>query len=483
MQDKLTPLFHARSVAVIGASNDTGKWGYIVLKHLLNGGFQGQVYPVNPSEAQILGLKVYRDIPSLPEPPDLAVIIVPPTAATGVVRACVEKGIKAGVIITAGFAELGEKGAQMQQEIAETARQGNMVFVGPNCNGIMSPWEKLHIQFPSFHVPPGPVGILSQSGNVMDVLARHVMLQGMGCSLCIASGNEASLNAGDYLEHMGNDPHTQVILCYIEGLRQGRRFFRIAGEVSKRKPVIMVKVGKTQAGARAAASHTAAIAGADDVFNAMCRQSGIIRASSLDEMLNTGLSVLNQPLPRGRRVGIVTAGGGWGVLAADACAGMGFDVVRLPENVLEELDKLLPAWWNRGNPVDLVAGSTPDNIFKAVEHVLGCPEVDAGIMLSIMPALRIKGFSAPEGKEERAKWGDQAINAVVEAMEHFNALARKHDKPLVVAATHIFSDAAEESRINYALGQKGLICHSMPQQAAIALDALARCSEYRRRAG
>jgi acyl-CoA synthetase (NDP forming) len=466
---------------LIGASRDANKWGFVVLKHLLNGGFTGKVYPVNPVEDAILGLKVYRSVADLPETPDLAVIIVPPAAAAGVVRDCVGKGIKAGVIITAGFAELGGQGAQLQREIAEAARGGGMIFVGPNCNGIMSPWEKLYIQFPAFHVPPGPVAVLAQSGNVMDSLARQVMLHGPGCSVCIASGNEASLHSEDYLEFMADDPHTKVILCYIEGFKDGRRFFEVAGQVSRKKPIIMVKVGKTQAGARAAASHTAAIAGADNVFDAMCKQSGVIRARSLDEMLNIGLAFLRQPLPEGRGVGIVTAGGGWGVLAADACAGLGFDVVKLPQETIGELDKLLPSWWNRGNPVDLVAGSTPDNIFKALELVLGCPAVNALVMLSIMPALRIKGFSAPLEPEAREKWGREGVNAVVEAMEHFNQLAVQYRKPVIVATEHIFASAIEETMINHALGQRELACYHMPHQAAEALAALAAYGEFLRR--
>jgi acyl-CoA synthetase (NDP forming) len=315
----------------------------------------------------------------------------------------------------------------------------------------------------------------------MDSLARQVMLRGMGCSICIASGNEASLHIEDYLEYMADDPHTRVIMCYIEGFKDGKRFFKVAGEVSKKKPIVVVKGGKTQAGARAAASHTASIAGADNIFDAICRQAGIIRAGSMDEMLNISLAFLRQPRCNGRGVGIVTAGGGWGVLAADACAALGFDVVKLPGKTIKELDKLLPAWWNRGNPVDLVAGSTPDNIFKALELVLACPSVNAVIMLSILPALRIKGFNAPVGNKARGQWGEEAVNAVVEAMDHFNALAWKYNKPLVVASEHMFASSVEETRITYSIGHKELTCYHMPHQAALVLNALAGYGEYLRR--
>jgi acyl-CoA synthetase (NDP forming) len=481
LTDKFAPLFRSRSVALVGASNDRGKWGFIVLRHLIEGGFKGQIYPINPVEDEILGLKVYRNIAEIPETPDLAVIIVPPPAVLHVVEGCVAKGIKAGVIITAGFAELGEEGALLQAAITEAAARGGMAIVGPNCNGIMSPWNKQYVQFPTFLVPPGNVAIVAQSGNVMDSLARQVMMHGQGCSVCIASGNQAVLRCEDYLEYLGDESHTKVIMCYIEGFKDGRRFLKIASEVSKKKPIIMVKAGKTQAGAKAAASHTAAISGSDNIFNAVCKQAGVIRAGSLDEMLNIGLALLRQPLPKGRGIGIVTAGGGWGVMGADACSERGFNVVALPETTIRELDKLLPAWWNRGNPVDLVAGSTPDNIFKAIEIVMQYPEVDSMLFLSMMPALRIRGFDLPTDESERAKYGDVLERAVVGAMDELNKLADKYNKPLVVATEHIWATNIEEARIPYMLGQQNAVCYHMPHEAADVLRALVGYSEYLKR--
>jgi acyl-CoA synthetase (NDP forming) len=476
--DKFAPLFHARSIALVGASNDSGKWGFIVLRHLVEGDFKGQVYPVNPSENEILGLKVYQSVAEVPGSPDLAVIIVPPRAVLPVIKECVAKGIKAGVIITAGFAELGNEGARMQREIADAATRGGMAFVGPNCNGIMSPWNKQYVQFPSFLAPAGGVAIVAQSGNVMDSLARQVMLHGQGCSFCVASGNEAVLRCEDYLEYLGEEPHTRVIMCYIEGFKDGRRFLEVASKVSKNKPIVMVKVGRTQAGARAAASHTASIAGSDAIFEAVCKQAGIIRARSLDELINISLALLRQPLPKGRGLGIVTAGGGWGVLGADACAELGFNVVKLPEATIKELDKLLPAWWNRGNPVDLVAGSTPDNIFKAIELVMQCDTVQSMMFLSMMPALRVRGFDLPTEEAERAKYGDVLEKAIVQAMDELNSLADKYNKPLVVATEHIWATNIEEARIPSLLGQHNAICYHMPHEAAHVLKALADYGEY-----
>jgi acetyltransferase len=467
-------LFNARSVAFVGASSDPRKWGFLTLKHMIDGGFQGAIYPVNPREPEILGLKGTRNIADLPETPDLAVIVVPAPAVPGVIKECLSKGIKTAIIITAGFAELGGEGARLQNEIVETARSGEMVFVGPNCNGVMSPWNKQYVQFPSFFVPPGPVAVIAQSGNVLDSLALQTQMHGFGCSACIASGNEAILHCEDYLTYLADDPQTKVILSYMEGFKDGERFFKVAREVSKKKPVVMLKAGKTRAGATAAASHTAAIAGADAVFDAVCKQTGVIRARSLDEMMDIGLAFLRQPIPKGRGLGIVTAGGGWGVLAADACAELGFDLVTLPDETIRELDKILPAWWNRGNPVDLVAGAAIDNIYKAVELLMRCPSVDALMFLSIMPALRVGSFNAPREERAREKWGEELITSVARAMEEFNALADKYHKPIVIASEHMWATYKERAAITFRLGRHNAVCYHMPDRAARVLDALVR---------
>jgi acyl-CoA synthetase (NDP forming) len=471
-------LFNARSIALLGASKDPRKWGFAMLNNLINGGFKGRIYPVNPKEDEILGFKVYKSIADIPEIPDLAVIVVPPTNVLQVVKECVKRGVMAGIVITAGFAELGERGARLEQELTEVARSGGMVLVGPNCNGIMNPWEKLYIQFPPFFVPPGPVAIIAQSGNVVDVLARQIMLRGLGCSICISSGNEADLHSEDYLEYLAEDPHTKVILSYTEGFKDGKRFFRVAREVSRKKPIVMVKAGRTSAGAKAAMSHTASIAGSDAIFDAVCKQSGIVRAKNLDDLLNIGIAFLRQPLPRGIRVGIVTGGGGAGVLTADACAELGLEVVSLPEETIKELDSFMPAWWSRDNPVDLVAGSSPDTSFKAVETVLRCPSVDGVIMMSIMPALRLERLSVSADEAARQRWANNLVPAVVSVLERFNNLADRYQKPVVVASEQMFADAIQETKIIYALGQQNLMCYHMPHQAAVVLSGLANYREY-----
>lgn len=476
-------LFNPRSVVFVGASGNPRKWGFITLGNLIGGGFKGRIYAVNPKEKEILGVKVQGRIEDLPETPDLAVIVVPPPAVVPAVEACIGKGIRAGIVITAGFAELGDRSGGLQQELVEAARKGGMILVGPNCNGVMNPRDKVHIQFPPFLVPPGPIAIVSQSGNVVDSLARQIMLRGFGCSKCVSTGNEAVLHTEDYLEYLADDPRTRVILSYVEGFKDGRRFFEVAGEVSRKKPIVMLKVGKTIAGAKAAMSHTASLAGSDGVFDAACRQSGVIRAKGLDDLLDIGLAFLRQPQPEGRRVGIVTAGGGWGVLAADASNELGFDVIQLPKTVIEELDGFLPAWWNRGNPVDLVAGSMGDPIFRCAEALLRCPSVDGILVMGIMTALAGKRLPGSTDEAGRLLWEMELTEGVVDVMERFNRLAETYQKPVVVASEQMFADAVLETRIVHALGQHNAVCYHMPHRAAAVLDALARYGEYVRRVG
>ena len=476
--ERFHPLFKARHVALIGASGNPKKWGYVMLRNLINGGFAGNIYPINPDADELLGKKAYKTLYDVPETPDLAVIAVPPPAAPSAVRDCAEKGVRAAVVITAGFAELGAEGGRLQDEMVTAARAAGMVLVGPNCNGIMSPWEKLYVDFPSYHVPPGNLAVVCQSGGIVDGLARRSMIRGLGCSLCVASGNEADLHMEDYLAYLADDPRTNVILCYIEGFKDADRFYRIAREVTKKKPVVAYKAGKTPAGAKAALSHTASVAGSDAVFDGICRQTGILRAKNLHHLFNLGAAFIHQPLPRGKRIGIVTAGGGWGVMAADECVSLGLEMAVLPDETIRRLDAFLPAWWNRGNPVDLVAGSAPDDVLRVVETLLAGPDVAGLLFIGLMPALKF----TPEELLHRGApddfWGQAIVRAAVELVRRLNGLARQYDKPVVVASEHLISSAEQEARTLHAIGQSGNVCYEMPYEAAEVMAALVTYGQW-----
>jgi acyl-CoA synthetase (NDP forming) len=476
--ERFNPLFRARSVALIGASSDPRKWGHVMLKNLIKGCFEGNIYPIHPELDELLGKKVYKSLADVPEVPDLAVIAVPTKAILSAVRACTEKGIPAGVVITAGFAELGEAGRELQDRMVQTAREKGMILVGPNCNGFMNPWEKLYIEFPSYHVPPGAIAVVGQSGGVLDGLARKIMNRGLGCSLCVASGNEADLHVEDYLAYLADDPRTKVILCYIEGFKDGGRFYRIVREVTRKKPVVAYKSGRTDAGAKAAMSHTASLAGSDAIFEAVCRQAGIIRAKNLHHLFNVGTGFLDQKLPKGRRICVITAGGGWGVMAADECVSLGLEMASLSPETIRQLDAFLPAWWNRGNPIDLVAGTSSDNVFHAVETILASPDVDGVIYLGLMPALKFTKTELQQKKFMDGNWGEALVRAAMECGRSLSRLSKQYGKPVVVASEHLMASAEVEVRMIRAMGQSGTLCYEMPYEAAEVMAALVNYARW-----
>jgi acyl-CoA synthetase (NDP forming) len=349
-------IFTPRSVAFIGASNNTTKWGGIVFSNILKGGFKGTVYPVNPKESTIQGHEAYRSVLDIPHDIDLAILVVPASAIPDTVSECVQKGINAGIVITAGFAELGEEGRELQVEMLRRARNGGMILVGPNGMGIASPSASFFSWLPTFKPDRGVIGIVSQSGGVLTDLTEGLAEYGFGCSKVVSAGNCADLSLADYLDYFRNDTETEVILLYVEGLQKGREFLQAAKRAALKKPLVLVKSGRTDAGVRAALSHTASLSGADELFAAVCKQSGVNRVNTLDEAVVLAASFVKIPLPKGRRLGILTGGGGHGVLMADAASSKGIELVELSENTIRKLKPILPPWWKPNNPVDMVAG-------------------------------------------------------------------------------------------------------------------------------
>ncbi len=475
---RLKVLFEPTSVAVVGASNDPSKWGFRIFSNIISGGFQGRIYAVNTSVPEVLNIKTYPRVTDIPERVDLVVIVVPPPSVPQVMRDCAAKEVPAVVVITAGFAEVGGEGARLEQEITEIARSGGIRFVGPNCFGILNPHHKLYTQMPPIFPPPGPFGIISQSGNIIGTIARVLIQRAYGCSKCVSIGNQADLTAEDYLEYFAQDPLSKVILCYIEGFKDGIRFFRVAQEVSKRKPIILLKAGHTPAGARAAQSHTASMAGSSAVIDAMCKQAGVIRVKSLDELVDVGIAFLRQPLPKGRRVGVVTAGGGWGVLAADACAEVGLEVVNLPEETMKELDSFMPPWWSRGNPVDLVAGTSGDSLFRAVETILRCPVVDGVIMLGLMPVMNPGQFGRRSEGDDKDATRDAMVAGAARTIDRLVEMSDRYGKPLVIASEPLGFGSQVNRRIAHAIADRNTVCYEMPHQSAAVFAKLLQYSEY-----
>ncbi|RJP27795.1 MAG: hypothetical protein C4536_13200 [Actinobacteria bacterium] len=376
--------FDPRSVAFVGATENLRKWGFLILNNLLTGGYEGNIYPVNPGRETILGLTAYPSVLDIPGEIDMAVFTVPARLVLSALDDCIVKKVKAGLVITAGFKELGDEGAAMEKEMVRKARDADMVLIGPNCQGICCPGNSLYPWMPIlFHPAPGKIGFVAQSGNILNMLIGHAVSAGLGVSKAVSSGNEADLKTEDYYAYFGADPTTEVIVSYVEGINDGRRFVSQARAVTRDKPIVILKGGRTQSGVSAARSHTGAMAVSEKLFEAACRQAGLVLTRTIEEAGLAAASFVNRPLPRGRRVGIITGGGGLGVIAADFCSEIGLDVVRLSQRTLDELEQLLPDWWVPGNPVDLVAGLDFNILKPVIEILMKSGEVDAVMFLWI----------------------------------------------------------------------------------------------------
>jgi acyl-CoA synthetase (NDP forming) len=375
-------LFNPKSIALIGASNNIGKWGAIVFLNIKLGGYGGRLHPVNPKEESIFGHKSYPRITQIPEPIDLAIIAIPAALTMGAIHDCIEKGVRMAIVITSDFSETGEEGARLEKEMVETARAGGLRLVGPNTMGIFSAGASLTALMPPVRPRKGKVSFVSQSGNIGTQMMAWGEKFGVGFDKYVSSGNEGDLRAEDYVAFFGTVPDSKVILAYIEGLDDGREFWETAQKITRQKPIIAFKGGKTGAGARAAKSHSGAMAGSREIYESAFRQAGIIWASTTEEMLEWAAAFSYLPLPRGNRVGILTRGGGWGVITADACNEIGLEVPPLEEKMIRALDPVMPVYWSKGNPVDMAASISMDAYLHSLEALVAWEKVDAVISLS-----------------------------------------------------------------------------------------------------
>ncbi len=388
--------FKADSIAVIGAREVPGTWGFDALRAALGARqirAERRIYAVNPGAVDsgrtvMLGVTCYSTILDIPDTVDLAVIVVPSKAAPSVMSQCVQKKVKAAIIISAGFAEVDEAGVRLQDEVVLIARQGKIFFAGPNCVG----HADLHSGVASAAMversAAGPMGLLTQSGTMGATIMQIAGSSGIGLSKLVSTGNEASLHLEDYLEFLAGDDDTRIIAVYIEGLREGRRFYNLAREITLKKPVIAIKTGSTGGSSRAAKSHTGALAGSDAVYSAAFRQAGVIRAEDEEELSDVASSLLNQPLPPGKRVGILTMGGGFGVVTSEVCEKEGLEISSLEAGTIEKLNTILPPRWSHGNPVDL-AGikmmGESDILVACHDFLLADKNIDA--VISMLPPM------------------------------------------------------------------------------------------------
>lgn len=389
--ERINELLNPRSVAVIGASNIPGKWGFGIVFNILTGGYRGKVYPVNPSEKSVLGLKCYPDVKSIKEKVDLAIITVPREKVPPAIIDCGKKGVKWAVVVSSNYAEVGEEGKRAQDELVKIAEDCGVYIIGPNTMGIYSSTPSLHAMGSPFRAKKGKIGLISQSGNIgVQIMGRGARLN-LGFSRFFGSGNEAMLTAAEFLEILMKDDETEVIALYIEGIRKGRKFFETLKECVCKKPVVILKSAKTEFGRRAALSHTGAMATDELVASSAFKQAGAVEISNTEELIDLLSALYTMPIPPGNRVCIITMGGGWGVVCAEACDREGLLLPPLPEGKVKELDEMLPPFWSKGNPVDLVGTLRRGVQLEVLKTLADVPEYDAFILMGYLTETLFSG--------------------------------------------------------------------------------------------
>lgn len=362
----LDAIFKPRNVTVVGATDKVDSVGRTILWNLISSPFGGAVFPVNPQRSNVLGIKAYPTIAAVPDAVDLAVIVTPAPTVPGIIRECVDAGVKAAIVVSAGFKETGEAGAALEQQMLAEARRGSMRIVGPNCLGVMSPVTGLNATFAAGMARPGTVGFLSQSGALCTAVLDWSYRENVGFSHFISIGSMLDVGWGDLIDFLGQDAHTKSIVIYMESVGDARAFLSAAREVALTKPIIVIKAGRTSAAAQAAASHTGALAGSDLVLDAAFRRSGVLRVDSIAELFYMADVLAKQPRPAGPRLGILTNAGGPGVLATDALIGNQGELATLSDTTLAALDALLPSHWSRRNPVDILGDASPERYAEAL---------------------------------------------------------------------------------------------------------------------
>lgn len=392
----LDALFLPTSIALIGAKDDEGSVGRTILTNLIDGGFKGKIYPVNPKRKQVLGLQCYSDVLALPSQVDLAIIVTPAATVPAIMAQCAEAKVRGAIVISAGFKERGEEGAKLEELTIAHAKRGHMRVIGPNCLGVMNPIYHLNATFAKGMALPGNVALISQSGAMLTAILDWSFSEKIGFSTVVSIGSMADVDWGDLIDYLGNDPHTQSILMYMESVGNPSSFLSAAREVALNKPIIVIKAGRSEAAAAAAASHTGSLAGSDAVFDAALERAGVLRVNTISELFSMASVLSKQPQPKGPSLAIVTNAGGPSVLATDAAVFHGAEIAHLMESSLEELNSFLPAAWSHANPVDLLGDAGPE----LYAHTLDVLEKDEGVN-GILAILTPQDMTDSTGTAER----------------------------------------------------------------------------------
>ena len=438
----LQPIFSPKTVAVIGATEKAGSVGRTVLWNLISSPFGGTVFPVNPKRENILGIKAYPSIKDIPDPIDLAVIVTPAPTVPAIITDCVDSGVKGAIVISAGFKEIGPEGAKLEEQILKEARRGKMRIIGPNCLGVMNPLTGLNATFATAAAQPGNVAFISQSGALCTSVLDWSFKEHVGFSAFVSIGSMLDVGWGDLIYHLGDDPHTNSIVIYMETIGDARSFMSAAREVALAKPIIVIKPGRTEGAARAAASHTGSLTGSDEVLEAAFRRCGVLRVKNIGDIFAMAEVLSKQPRPKGPNLTILTNAGGPGVLATDALITSGGKLAELSAQTLDELNEILPPQWSHNNPIDILGDASPERYAQSLE-VAAKDENSDGLLVILTP---------------------QAMTDPTATAEALKAYAQSYDKPFLASWSGGKDIAAGEAILNKA----GIPTYMYPDNAAEA---------------
>ncbi len=378
----ISSLFKPKSIAVIGASSKSGKIGNVVVKNLLEGGYKGNIYPINPKEEVIENLKNYKSILDVQDDIDLVVMAIPAASVYGAAVECAKKNVKNMIVLSAGFKEVGGEGVKLEKELVEFCKEKNINILGPNILGSIDTHNNLNATFGQLMPKKGDIAFISQSGAMLVAILDWSISAGIGFSKVVSIGNKADISENDLIEYIANDPDTSVILCYLESISDGKAFLKVVKKASVKKPVIILKSGSSSAGAKAASSHTGALAGSDLAFDLAFKQSGAIRAKNMTELFGLGMALSKLPLPKGENIAVVTNAGGGGVVTADAVENLNLKMAKLSGETIKTLQENLPHEGNYLNPVDVLGDASPERYKFALENVANDKNVDAIIVIT-----------------------------------------------------------------------------------------------------
>ncbi len=485
---RLGAIFHPRSIAFIGASGRIGKWGHILSTITLAEGYEGDLYFVNPKGKPVMGREVFTAADELPDGVDLAVVTIPAALIPDLMPVFRAKGIRSAVVVASGFAEAGEEGRHLEQALVKSARENDVVFLGPNTMGITNPHIRLYCT--GSHVKPGPgdTVVVSQSGNMGTQLLGFAEQQGIGVRGFAGTGNEAMITMEDCLEAFETDDLTRIVMVYLESVKNGPRFIQTARRLSRKKPIVLLKGGRSGAGTRAAAGHTGAMATDNRIFDAVCRQTGIVQVHHPTDLLDLSAGFSALPLPAGGRVAVVTLGGGWGVVAADLLNEYYLTVPDPPPEIIRQIDAFLPPYWSRSNPVDIV-GEMDDTVSLKITEILAAWEgCDAVLNLGIMGRVNLLGRYLESIRKADPEYADDFIGAARESfaafetgyIKHVVHLMETHQKP-VIGVSILTTD---EDRTLYSVenSRYGGVFYPTPERAVKVLSKMREYREFLNRA-